>query len=247
MSYRGTNYHGYQKQSNALSIQEITENAVSKIVNHKAWIHGCSRTDTGVHANGYCFSFETTSAIPCDRFVRAMNTLLPDDISILSCEDMPLDFHARYSATSKEYIYKLFIRKEKDPFLSDLAHHYKYRFSPEKIHISCPAFIGTHDFSAFTNNTKSEKYPNGKREDTVRTIYDFHMFEPPENEFLKIFVIRGDGFLYNMVRIIVGTALAVNEDRINPNNLPDIINTKDRSLTGMTMPACGLYLNRVIY
>lgn len=117
MAYRGTAYHGFQRQDNALTVQEVVERYVSKVLNHKCIINGCSRTDAGVHANNYCFSVLTESNIPAKGFVRGVNGELPDDISILSCEDAPLDFHARFSCRAKEYIYLIHNSESKNPIL----------------------------------------------------------------------------------------------------------------------------------
>lgn len=245
ISYRGTNYRGFQKQANGVTIQQIVEDNCTRIFNHKAWIHGCSRTDRGVHANGYCFSVETESVIPCEKFILAMNTLLPDDIAVISCEDVSSDFHARHMAISKEYIYKIYLSKQKDPFLTDTAVRYPYSFDIEKVRNACKCFIGTHDFEGFCNYYKnSNENILRKPTDTVRHIFDFNV---TENGNLKIFLVKGNGFLYNMVRVLVGTVLSVNEDKILLENLPDIIISKDRALAGRTMPPQGLYLNRVFY
>ncbi|MDR0919261.1 MAG: tRNA pseudouridine(38-40) synthase TruA [Oscillospiraceae bacterium] len=241
LAYCGTNYHGYQKQANAITIQETVENACSKIFNHKAWIHGVSRTDTGVHARGYCFSVETVSQIPCENFVRAVNTLLPEDIAVLSCEEVSEDFHARYSAQAKEYIYKIYCQRQRDPFLNNFAYHYTYPVNDELMNSACKKFIGTYDFYALCNNYKADIK---KAENTIRTIFDFNV-KVYNN--IRIFTVKGDGFLYNMVRILVGTVLEVNEGKIDVNDLTDIILSKDRSRTGRTVPPYGLYLNKVFY
>ena len=120
MAYRGTNYHGFQRQENALTVQEVVEEKVSSVLNEKVIINGCSRTDTGVHANNYCFSVLTESRIPPLNFVRGVNGRLPDDISILSCEEVSEDFHARFSCKAKEYIYKIHNSESKNPFETDL-------------------------------------------------------------------------------------------------------------------------------
>ena len=165
MAYRGTNYHGYQKQDNAVTVQETVENALSVILNEKVSMHGCSRTDTGVHANNYCFSVKTDSKIPTKGFVRGMNGQLPLDISILSCEDVDEDFHARYSCIAKEYIYLIHNSESKDPFSTDLKLHYRRPIDEQRVLKAAKYFIGTHDFAAFCADS------TGKLS-TVRTIYD---------------------------------------------------------------------------
>lgn len=238
MCYRGTNYHGFQRQDNALAVQEVVERELSKILGgEKVTIFGCSRTDTGVHALEYCFSFKTERDISLKGIERGLNSNLPKDISILSCEEASDDFHARYSCKGKEYIYKLHCSESPDPFSQDLAYHYRRRFDAELMQREAKAFIGTHDFKAFCS-TGSDK------EITVRTIYDFSV---EQNGTEVIMRVSGDGFLYNMVRIMVGTLLWINEGKIPAGTLSDIIESRDRSRAGKTALACGLYLNKVFY
>lgn len=237
MSYRGTRYHGFQRQENAVGIQNILEEKLSCITNSKVNIAGCSRTDTGVHANVYCFSFITEHSIPCNNIVRAMNSILPDDISIQSCEEAPEDFHARYSCKGKEYVYLVSNRATKDPFKADLALHYPYAMDVTMLDRAGKYYIGTHDFESFCGT-------NNKKENSVRTIYDFSVKKADDT---VIFTVSGDGFLYNMVRIMVGTLIFVNEGKIKPDSIPDIINAKNRAAAGKTAQAHGLYLNKLFY
>lgn len=237
MSYRGTAYHGFQRQDNALTVQEVVEKCVSKVLNHKAQINGCSRTDTGVHANNYCFSVPTESSIPVKGFVRGVNGELPDDISILSCEEAPEDFHARFSCKGKEYVYLIHNSESKNPFLTDMALHYRRPFNAELVRSASERFIGTHDFAGFCSN-----YEEGQN--TVRTIEKFDIVINGES--IKM-LVKGDGFLYNMIRIMVGTLLTVNEGRMNPEYIDEILKAKDRKLAGRTAQAHGLYLNRIYY
>ncbi len=237
MSYRGTNYHGFQIQNNAHTIQAEVEKSLSKILNEEVKMNGCSRTDAGVHANEYCFSVKTNSKINTLGFVRGMNGLLPDDISILSCEDTDEDFHARFSCVGKEYVYKIHCSESKNPFMTDLAYHYRRKVNIKLMREASKFYIGTHDFKSFCS-TDCDK------ENTVRTIYDFRI---EENGDLIEFYVRGDGFLYNMVRIMIGTLLTVNEGLIKPNEIENIIEAKNRCLAGKTAQAYGLYLNKVFY
>lgn len=237
MAYRGTNYHGFQRQENAITVQEIVENCLSKILNVKTIIYGCSRTDTGVHALEYCFNFRTEKPISNIGVIRGMNTILPDDISILSCEEVSDDFHARYSCKGKEYIYKIHNSESKNPFAEDLAFHYRRPIDVELISEASKAFIGTHDFKAFCST-------GSNKEITVRTIYDFSV---TQNGSEIILLVKGDGFLYNMVRIMVGTLLFINEGKIKAEALPEIILSKDRSNAGKTAQPQGLYLSKIYY
>jgi len=237
MSYRGTNYHGFQRQDNAVTVQEVVEKAVSSVLNENVTINGCSRTDTGVHANNFCFSVKTNSLIPPLNFVRGVNGRLPDDISILSCEDVPEDFHARFSCKAKEYVYLMHCSESKNPFATDLALHYRRPVDAELLAKAAQEFVGTHDFRAFCADS------TGKLT-TVRTIYSFSV--ESNGDSLKL-LVKGDGFLYNMIRIMVGTLIMVNEKKINPCDIKKIIESKDRLMAGKTAQAHGLYLNRIFY
>ena len=235
MTYKGTAYHGFQIQDNAVTVQDVVEKCVSRVLNSETSITGCSRTDAGVHANRYCFSVLTDSKIPEKSFVRGVNSYLPSDISILSCEEVPLDFHARYSCKAKEYVYLIHNSECRNPFAEDLQYHYRRKMDIELMRKAAAHFIGTHDFRSFCS-ARTDKT------NTVRTIYELSIEK--ENELVKIF-IKGDGFLYNMVRIIVGTLLSVNEGKISADEIPLILEKTDRLSAGKTAQAHGLYLNRV--
>ena len=236
-AYRGTNYHGFQRQNNALTVQAVLEKAVSKVLNEPVTIIGCSRTDTGVHANEFCFNVKTESNIRNIGFCRGVNGELPDDISILSCEDAPLEFHARYDCKGKEYIYKMHCSESKDPFGTDLAYHYRRKFDIEAARKAAAYLVGTHDFASFCADCTSVST-------TVRTIYSLEI----ENSGTSVIIlVKGDGFLYNMIRIIAGTLMDVSEGRISPDDIPAILEAKDRLKAGRTAMAHGLYLNKVYY
>ena len=237
MSYRGTKYHGFQRLENAITVQEIVEDRLAELLSGPTTMYGCSRTDTGVHALEYCFNFRTEKSISTIGVVRGMNTLLPDDISILSCEEADDDFHARYSCKGKEYIYKIHNSESKNPFTADLAFHYRRPIDVELISRASKAFIGRHDFKSFCS-------AGSNKEITVRTIYDFTV---TRNENEIIMLVKGDGFLYNMVRIMVGTLLFINEGKISADDLADIILLKDRSRAGKTAQPRGLYLSKIYY
>ncbi|MBD5140229.1 MAG: tRNA pseudouridine(38-40) synthase TruA [Ruminococcus sp.] len=236
-AYCGTAYHGFQRQENAVGVQNILEEKLSLLTNGDVKINGCSRTDTGVHANEYCFSFETEHSIPCNNIIRGMNSILPDDISILSCEEVPADFHARYSCIAKEYEYLILNRQSKDPFLADRALHYPFKLDIPLIEKAAQDFVGTHDFTSFCGTANL-------KENTVRTIEYFKVIQ---NENLVKLIVKGDGFLYNMVRIMVGTLIFINEGKLDAGSIPAIIEAKDRNLAGKTIGAQGLYLNKVFY
>lgn len=236
-AYRGTKYHGFQRQSNAITVQEVLEQKLSKVLNEPVTITGCSRTDTGVHANSFCFNVKTNSSISCLGFTRGVNGELPADISILSCEDAPPDFHARFDCKGKEYVYRIHCSESKNPFAEDLMFHYRRKLDLEAIRKASRYFVGTHDFSSFCADCTNVST-------TVRTIYSFDIENSGDS---VIMLVKGNGFLYNMIRIMVGTLIDVSEKRISPDDIPQILEAKDRLRAGRTAMAHGLYLNRVFY
>ncbi len=236
-AYRGTNYHGFQIQNNAVTVQEVLQKGVSVVLNEKVSIIGCSRTDTGVHANQFCFNVHTNSQINTRGFIRGVNGHLPDDISILSCEEVPENFHARFDCKGKEYIYKIHCSESKNPFASDLMLHYRRKLDLDAIRKASSYFVGTHDFSSFCADCTNVST-------TIRTIYSLKIENYGDT---VIVLVKGDGFLYNMIRIIVGTLIDVSEGRFLPDDIPEIITAKNRLRAGRTAMAHGLYLNRVFY
>lgn len=237
MAYRGTAYHGYQKQDNAITVQEVVEKCVSRVLDTPTDIIGCSRTDTGVHANEFCFSLKTDRQIPVRNFIRGVNGYLPSDISILSCEDVSEDFHARFSCKGKEYMYLIHNSECRNPFAEDLQYHYRRNMDLDLMRRAASHIVGTHDFRSFCS-------AHTDKTDTTRTVYSLDIEK--EKDLVKV-LVKGDGFLYNMVRIIIGTLLWVNEGKISPDDIPDIISARNRQYTGKTAQAHGLYLNKVFY
>lgn len=237
LKYLGTNYHGWQVQSNASTVQETLQDALEEILQKREDVKGCSRTDAGVHANMYCCTFKTESTIENYKLMGALNSKLPCDISVFSAEDVPDDFHPRYSCTAKQYVYKIHNSVSRDPFLYGRALQYKPYIDEKMLEREAQDFIGTHDFTTFCG-AKTDV------EDCTRTIYNISVKRDRE---LVIVSVSGDGFLYNMVRIIVGTLLFINEGKRPQGSIPSMIAGKDRGLAGQTAPACGLYLNKVFY
>lgn len=237
MSYDGTAYHGFQRQENAIAIQQILEETIESITNEKTTVYGCSRTDTGVHANEYCFNFLHNNSITCSGIIRALNSKLPDDMAVFSCSEMPYDFHARYDCKGKEYIYKIHNSEIKSPFLKNRVYRYWYPINEKLLNDVAQCYVGTHDFNAFCSSGSDKQC-------TVRTI---HYFNVERDGDIITMTVKGDGFLYNMVRIMVGTLLFVNEGKIKPEKLSEIIEGKDRTKAGKTAPPQGLYLNKVFY
>ena len=195
------------------------------------------RTDAGVHARGQVFHFDSWIDLPSERWVNALNGLLPQDISLQQVDKVDNQFHARYNVTGKTYKYFLFTGKIRDPFRRNYASYYPYRLNIDHIREAAAYFVGTYDFTSFCS-AKTTK------EDKVRTITKLDI-EEYENEL--IFTFTGDGFLYNMVRIIVGTLLHVGNGKIRYSDIPNILAARDRKLAGQTAPAEGLCLWEVYY
>ena len=238
LSYCGKNLHGWQIQDNALTVQEVFQDALYQIVHERPDIKGCSRTDSGVHANMYCVSMKIEHPITEDHLMMAMNRYLPDDVAVTQVRRVEDDFHARYSCKGKEYVYKVWNSCVRNPFLHDLALHYRYEMDVEKLNQEAQAFVGNHDFTSFCTLDKREKG------DFTRTVKYFTVQREGD---LVTFTVAADGFLYNMVRIMVGTLLAMNNGRIPFGTLSDIIKAENRKAAGPTAPDCGLYLNKVFY
>lgn len=238
LSYDGARYHGWQIQENALTVQEVFQDALYKITGLREDIKACSRTDTGVHAREFCVSLKTESPIAPERLLAALNHYLPEDVAVKSCEPVSLDFHARYSCQGKEYVYQIWNHPVRDPFLAGRALHYWYPIDEELLDRAAKAYVGRHDFSSFCTLDKREKG------DLTRTVTTSKVERAGD---LVTFTVAADGFLYNMVRIMVGTLLQVQQGKFTPEDIPGIIQAKDRKAAGPTAPAWGLYLNRVFY
>lgn len=237
IEYDGTNYYGWQKQNDKVTIQGTLEEAVRNLTKEENEVIGCSRTDSGVHARGFVASFKTESTVPPHKFREAINYRLPDDIVVLSSEEVSEDFHPRYLAKGKTYEYTIYNNLVPTALNRTFSYHYKYPLDIESMKEACNFFKGTHDFKAFRSEGSSVKT-------TVRTIYDLNI--KTEGDFIKISV-SGDGFLYNMVRIIVGTLINVGRGKIAPHDIEKIIAGKDRKEAGDCVPAKGLKLVEVYY
>lgn len=238
LKFLGTNYHGWQIQKNSITVQEIFQNALFKLINSKTDIKGCSRTDSGVHANCYCVSAKIDIKIDPIRLTLALNNYLPNDIRVLKCIKVNDDFHARYSCVAKEYVYKIYNHRVMDPFMFGRSLHFWYNLDLDLMNELASSFLGYHDFTAFCSKD------NRKCENMSRNIMYFNI-----NRLDNIveFKVKSDGFLYNMVRIMVGTILEGNYKKMKKEDILHILDSKDRSLSGPTVPAHGLYLNKVFY
>ena len=246
IAYLGTAYCGYQVQPNGITVQEKLNEAARAVFGFDCDIVGCSRTDSGVHARGFCAtvtkkgtnSLETT--VPTDRIPRAMNVNLPPDIAVLEASAVADDFHARYGVISKEYEYLIYNGAERDPFLLDRAWHIPKHLDDAAVaamHRAAGAFVGKHDFTALRDGDPDEKDP-------VRHVLAASVVR---NGDMISFRVRADGFLYHMVRVMAGTLVEVGKGRLTPEAVSAHLAGKERNLLGATAPACGLYLDRVFY
>ncbi len=238
ISYDGSKYHGWQIQHNAVTVQEVFQNALYSVIGDNPDIKACSRTDSGVHAEMFCINTRISHPIPAIRLKAALNSYLPDSVVVLDAKEVPFDFHARYNAKGKRYIYRVLNRPQRDPFYVGRALHYRYSIDTELLNKAAKSYIGTHDFTSFCTLDKREKG------DFVRTIYDFSVTKKGD---IVEFMVEGNGFLYNMVRIMVGTLLSINEGKLSPDSIPEIIKAQSRDAAGPTAPPQGLYLNEVFY
>ncbi len=237
LEYDGTNYLGWQKQRIGKTIQGTLEEAIRSLTNEEIDSIGSSRTDAGVHAKGFIANFKTNSKIPADKFREAINHKLPDDIVILKSEEVEEDFHSRYNAKGKTYSYSILNRDVKSAIDRNYVYHIKKELDLNSMEEACKHFIGTYDFSAFKTSGSSVK-------SSIRTISELYIQK--NDDIIKIFV-TGDGFLYNMVRIIVGTLIMVGNNKIKPEEIKNIIESKNRDNAGICVPPNGLVLEKVYY
>jgi len=247
IEYDGTNFHGWQKQPDKRTVQGEIERVLRIVCGYEVKIDGTSRTDAGVHALGQRASFKGDIKIPVDRLLIAANNLLSGgknvtgaagDVRIVHAEEKPLEFHARFDAQSKKYIYKISNGSEADLFKRNYLYQIAKPLDVEAMKEAAAHIKGTRDFKSFQAAGGEEK------KTTVRTIYDLTITK--KEEMLDI-EITGDGFLYNMVRIITGTLVEVGLGKISPDRIPFIIESKDRQNAGHTAPPQGLYLAEVYY
>lgn len=237
IEYDGTRYAGWQRQENAMAVQQVVEEKLRKLTKENIVIHGASRTDAGVHAMGQSAHFDTECRIPADKFSYALNTMLPPDIRIRYSRQVPDEFHARFSTKGKRYRY-LFQVSPHAGALNRLTHaHIIYQLDEKLMQQEAQELVGTHDFGAFAASGSVVK-------DTVRTIYRADIFR--EGEEIRL-IVEGNGFLYNMVRIIAGTLVGVGSGKIEPGAFAKAIETGNRLDLGVTAPAYGLTLMEVFY
>ena len=236
LAYDGTDFRGWQVQPNQATIQGALQQVLAEIEGATVEVHGSGRTDAGVHALGQVASFHFKNAIPADNLRKAMNRLLPDAIRVLEAEEVDADFHPRRRAVSKTYEYRILRGEVCPPFSSRYVYHHPYPLNEEAMAEAADAFAGTRDFRSLAAASGEEK------ESTVRTIF-LSVLE--KNGELLTYCVRGNGFLYRMVRNIVGTLLEVGRGNLAADDIDRILAAKQRSQAGPTVPARGLFLVEV--
>ncbi|OOM81746.1 tRNA pseudouridine synthase A [Clostridium puniceum] len=237
IEFDGSNFSGWQRQPKGRTVQKEIEMAIFKATGEETMINGSSRTDAGVHARDMVANFFTNSTIPGEKFREAINTRLPEDVSIIKSEEVEEDFHARYSSKGKTYSYTIINRYERLSLGHQYLYHCKYNLNVDEMREACKYFIGTHDFKAFMS-------PGSSIKTTTRTIQELYIEQKGHR--IKIF-ITADGFLYNMVRIIVGTLIKVGNGKLKAEDMENIIKERNRKQAGMCVPPNGLILEKVFY
>ena len=237
VEYDGTGYAGWQRQANALAVQQVLEEALTRLTGARVVIHGASRTDAGVHALGQSVHFDTQSRIPGEKFSYAVNTMLPPDIRVSASQDAPEGFHARFSAVGKRYRYLLWDAPHAGALNRNTHAHSIYPLKEALMRREAECLIGTHDFQAFAASGSVVR-------DTVRTVWRADVDRDGHEVRL---IVEGNGFLYNMVRIIAGTLRDIGSGKLAPGALKRAIETGDRLDLGVTAPAHGLTLMEVFY
>ncbi len=237
VEYDGTDYAGWQRQSNAMTVQEQLERAVKRLTGETVCVSGASRTDAGVHALGQSAHFDTESRIPADKFSFALNTLLPPDIRVVRSEEVSAEFHSRFSGHGKRYRYLIHAAPHAGALDRRTHAHVIYPLDVEKMRREALDLVGTHDFAAFAASGSVVK-------DTVRTIYRVEVSQHGSEICL---IVEGSGFLYNMVRIIAGTLIGVGSGKLAPGAFRRAIESGSRLDLGVTAPAHGLTLMEVFY
>ena len=240
LQYDGTRYCGFQVQKNGLSICQALQDGMEALLGTRPPVKGCGRTDAGVHALGYALSFSTESKIPVEKFPLALNRFLPPDIRVVGAQAVPAGFHARYSAHSKTYCYRIRCSGVDSPFDSQYCHRISTPLDVDAMQRAADEFVGTHDFMALCSAGSSV----AAKGDTVRTIYGCTVQR--QQEYVTI-TVSANGYLYNMMRILSGTLVQAGMHQITPDRIPAILASRDRANAGPTLPAKGLFLVRVDY
>ncbi len=237
LRYDGTAYHGWQVQPNAVTVQQVLQDAIERITGVRSGVTGCSRTDAGVHARMFCCAIDTDSPLRGDKLCAALNAVLPRDVAVYEAQEMPDAFHPRYDARGKRYEYVIYNGRMRDPFAEGYAWHVRYPLDEQRLDAAAKDLLGTHDFAAFCASGSSV-------EDTVRTVSHAAVRRDGDR---VIFSVEADGFLYNMVRIMVGTLVDMAAGKLAYDAIPSILASRDRDQAGATAPPQGLFLHAVRY
>lgn len=237
LCYKGTNFHGWQVQGELPTIQKSITDAIYKLCGENVYVSGCGRTDSGVHAKVYVANFKSNIKVPIHKLALALNAHLSNDISIKKATEVSDDFDARFSCIKKEYTYNIYESNTRNPLYADYSYFYTQKLDIENMKKASEYFVGTLDFAS----VKSVGTPVNS---TVRTMYYADVYR--DNNFIKI-SLCADGFLYNMVRAISGTLMAVGSGKILPDDVIDILNAKDRTKAFATLPPQGLFMTKLFY
>lgn len=237
VAYDGTNYCGWQVQPNGITIEEVLNRSLSNLLGEKIEVMGASRTDSGVHSLGNVAVFDTNTRMPADKIAFALNQRLPEDIVVQGSCEVPSDWHPRYQESTKTYEYRILNRTFRMPTRRLDTYFYHYPLDVEQMSEAASYLVGTHDFASFCA-------ANAQVKSTVRTIYS--CTAQKENDIITIRV-TGNGFLYNMVRIIAGTLIEVGAGKCRPEEIKDILAAENRDAAGPTAPAQGLTMIGIEY
>lgn len=246
IAYDGTDFHGWQRQPHAPSIQEALETRIARITGERATLYGSGRTDAGVHAAGQVANFKTDSPIPCGSLVKALNDALPVSIRVRKAEIVSTDFHARYSAKAKTYRYRILQAAMCPPFLGRYVDHHPYPLDVRRMTRAARLLEGEHDFTSFAGSDPARKEKELQENSNVRQVFRSRIAVRKQLRMI-IYEIRGSGFLHHMVRNIVGTLLEVGSGKLAPEDLRAILKARNRGKAGPTAPASGLWLVKVEY
>jgi len=238
LEYNGVSYCGWQRQDNGVSIQEVLEKIIGMITGEKIAVSGSGRTDAGVHAINQVANFKSKTKLPAEILYRGINGLLPDDIVVKELKEVAPEFHARHDALGKVYLYRIYNKRKRKALGREYFWHIKYPLNREKMEKASQYLLGRHDFSCFCGTGSQVK-------DKVRTITEIRISED-EKGMLEI-IVAAEGFLRHMVRNIVGTLVDVGRGKYEPEEMLEIIASRDRNCAGPTAPAHGLFLQEVKY
>ncbi len=240
IAYEGTHYSGWQVQPNAITIQALIQDALATLLHIPTHVTASGRTDAGVHAHAQVAHFDTPDTLNCLKTQRSLNGLLPCDIRITTLQAVPETFHARFSARAKTYYYNLSLGDTPDPFMRFFATHLYRPLNLAKVQEAASHFLGTHDFTSFANEANS----GAAAKNPVRTLSAFDVNETPTGVRIEV---TGNGFLYKMVRNMVGALIAVGTGKLEPSDIPRLLKVRDRRQAPLAAPARGLFLHRVEY